>query len=176
MPLIGVVPTIRRVAPADWEVLKAVRLAALLDSPSAFGSTYASEAARPQSYWEDRAASAASGYQRALFLALDGAEVVGLAGGYGEDPRDPSVDLVSMWTAPAARRSGVARRLVAAVVEWACEAGANKVNLWVTRGNEPASRLYESLGFEPTGDYQPLPSDPCKDEVRMELRLRSGRQ
>ena len=48
---------------------------------------------------------------------------------------------------------------------------AERVELWVTRGNDPARHLYESMGFVETGDHQPLPSDPCKDEIRMVLAL-----
>ncbi len=40
-------------------------------------------------------------------------------------------------------------------------------DLWVTTGNEAAEGLYQSMGFEQTGDHQPLPSDPDKDETRM---------
>ena len=45
------------------------------------------------------------------------------------------------------------------------------MGLWVTRGNAPAQLLYESMGFRETGEYQPLPSDPCADEIRMILHL-----
>lgn len=45
------------------------------------------------------------------------------------------------------------------------------VELWVTRGNDAAVRLYETAGFRLTGGHQPLPSDPCKDELRMRLPL-----
>ncbi len=69
-----------------------------------------------------------------------------------------------MWTDPAARSTGVGRALVDEVVAWAT---GESVQLWVTQGNSAAQRLYESCGFVLTGDYQPLPSDPCKDEVRM---------
>ena len=54
---------VRRVGTAEVEVLKATRLAALLDTPSAFGSTYAAEVAQPDDYWEQRAARA-SGMSR----------------------------------------------------------------------------------------------------------------
>lgn len=57
------------------------------------------------------------------------------------------------------------------VLEWAEATGAEYVGLWVTNGNDPAQALYESVGFEKTGEYQPLSSDPCKDETRMMLRL-----
>jgi GNAT superfamily N-acetyltransferase len=57
---------------------------------------------------------------------------------------------------------------VQAVIDWATEAHTT-VALWVTRGNDPAHALYTSMGFRETGEYQPLPSDPCKDEIRMTI-------
>ncbi len=48
---------------------------------------------------------------------------------------------------PAYRRRGIARRLVEASVTFARERGAASVVLDVVAGNEPAYRLYESLGF-----------------------------
>ena len=85
---------------------------------------------------------------------------------------DPSTaELISMWVAPSARRSGAGAELVRHVIEWASESGYRRVELWVTRGNEAAERLYRGLGFTETGDVKPLPSDPCKDERRMRLEL-----
>jgi RimJ/RimL family protein N-acetyltransferase len=43
--------------------------------------------------------------------------------------------------------------------------------LWVTESNAPARRLYERCGFTPTGDRQPLPSDPSLPEIRMRRAL-----
>ena len=86
-------------------------------------------------------------------------------------PTAPTVELVSMWTAPLARRSGFGRKLIEAVLSWATKLGATSVELWVTRGNNLALALYEAIGFRETGEHQTLPSDPCKDEIRMTLRL-----
>jgi RimJ/RimL family protein N-acetyltransferase len=164
---------VRRIAPDQAQVLRAVRLAALADTPSAFGSTLARELDFDDSEWEQRALHSASGVRRCTFLAWHGdGRVVGVVGGYRLDPDGPSdVDLVSMWTDPSVRRAGVGRLLIDAVIDWARTSGAQRVELWVTRGNEPAQRLYESMGFTETGDHQPLPSDPCKDEIRMVLAL-----
>lgn len=106
-----------------------------------------------------------------MFLARHGEEVVGLAGGYRDDDRRDQVELISMWTSPSVRRHGVGGELVRAVVAWAADTGASTVALWVTDGNAPARALYEALGFEATGEQQPLPSDPTRDEVRMARRL-----
>ena len=54
-----------------------------------------------------------------------------------------------------------------AVLRWVTEIGAERVELWVTPGNEAAIHLYEQAAFQATGDYQSLPSDPCKEEIRM---------
>lgn len=163
---------VRRVAPDDVDTLRQTRLAALADAPSAFASTYETEASYPDVEWRHRAESWAEGAGAATFLAWDGGDAVGIVGGFREAPDSDEVELVSMWTAAPSRRSGVARLLIDAVVDWAAETGASSVGLWVTRGNVGAQRLYEAYGFEPTGDHQPLPSDPCKDEVRMTLALR----
>jgi GNAT superfamily N-acetyltransferase len=105
-----------------------------------------------------------------FFAELDG-HIVGLVGGFTDAAAPGAVELVSMWTAPTARRTGTGRLLMQAVLDWAASAGASEVGLWVTRGNEPAQRLYEAMGFTETGDFQPLPSDPCRDETRMSRRV-----
>lgn len=163
---------IRRIGPADGPDLKAVRLAALTDSPFAFGSTFAKEAALSDAEWSDRALSASAGTERITLLARLDERVVGIVGGFRQEIQSTEVDLVSMWTAPEVRRTGVGRLLVDAVIDWARETGVSSVSLWVTRGNAPAQLLYESMGFRETGEYQPLPSDPCADETRMMLDVR----
>lgn len=162
---------IRRVGPADVAAWREVRLAALLDAPTAFGSTHEREAAYPDDEWVARTHRASTGPDSSIFLAWDGDTAVGIVGGFRTAPDTPTIDLVSMWTAPSHRRSGVGRLLAEAVVTWATSNGADAVELWVTRGNDPAQRFYESLGFAVTGEHQPLPSDPCRDEVRMRLAL-----
>lgn len=163
---------VRRIRSDDGPLLKTMRLAALADTPFAFGSTHAAEAVLTDDDWTVRAERAAGGdYSLYVVAELDGGRVVGIAGAYRPDPSRHVVDLVSMWTAPEARRTGAGRLLVRAVVDWARSTGAAAVELWVTRGNDPAERLYRSMGFVETGDHQPLPSDPCKDELRMTLPL-----
>ncbi|MFM7685324.1 MAG: GNAT family N-acetyltransferase [Actinomycetota bacterium] len=162
--------TIERIRPDDWVALRAVRIAALTDSPSAFGSTLERELAFSDADWQLRADASASGSERATFLARSGGEVVGIVGGFVDGD---AVELVSMWVAPPARGTGLGRSLVERVVEWTTDdTEAPRVDLWVVRGNDAALRLYESVGFAVTDDVQPLPSDPCRDEIRMTLAVR----
>ena len=161
------VVTVRRIRPDDGPLLKRVRLAALLDTPSAFAKTHAEESAYADEEWTRRATEWSAGDQGlTVFADLDG-EIVGLVGGHRSTPG--VTELVSMWVDPAARRSGVGHALIDAVVEWAA---GEPVELWVTRGNDRAIALYERAGFVVTTDVQPLPSDPCQHEVRMRRRRR----
>lgn len=159
---------IREIVPGDWAVFRDVRLAALADSPSAFGVALADAASRSDAEWEAMVRERSASRTSATWLAeAEGGDVDGLVAAFRSDSAHTDVELVSMWVAPHARGRGLARRLVDTVITWAGEAGASSVSLWVTRGNDPAQQLYESSGFAVTGDHQPLPSDPCKDEIRM---------
>jgi ribosomal protein S18 acetylase RimI-like enzyme len=49
------------------------------------------------------------------------------------------------------------------------------VHLWVTETNKAARRMYERSGFTPTGERQPLPSDPALMELAMARAVTAGR-
>lgn len=52
-----------------------------------------------------------------------------------------------LYVAPESRRQGLARSVMDALLEWGAEQGATTVWLHVETDNEPAIRLYESLGL-----------------------------
>jgi GNAT superfamily N-acetyltransferase len=164
--------TVDRIREGEADLLRDIRLAALADSPGAFASTYEREAGFDSDQWERQASAASSGRAAATFFARDEADgVVGLVGVF-ESRRDPrTADLVSMWVCRSARGRGVGAVLVEQAIEWARKAGYARLELWVARGNDIAERLYSQRGFAVTGDVQPLPSDPCKDEIRMRFDL-----
>jgi RimJ/RimL family protein N-acetyltransferase len=158
---------IRRITLDDVDTYRDIRLRALQDSPSAFASTYEAESQRPREAWVERAAQCADGDVYAVFLAFDvDGSCIGLVGAKDDD-LGADRQLISMWVDPAHRGTRVATELVDAVAAWAQSHGATSLGLWVTRDNDRAQRFYARLGFTPTGDVQPLPSDPCKDELRM---------
>ncbi|MFD1506012.1 GNAT family N-acetyltransferase [Georgenia yuyongxinii] len=160
--------TVRRVGGEDWPTLKAVRLRALDADPAAFTSTLAREEAFTDAVWQERAGAGRS------FVACRADAVVGLVSYYAEDGRPRERQLVSMWVAPEARRSGVARALVDAVLDAAAAEGAERLTLFVVDDNEAARRLYEQLGFVATGEVQELPSDALRTEARYALPLASA--
>ncbi len=154
---------VRPVRASEAEELRTIRLAALEADPTAFGRTHAEELVYDAAHWKMRAAG---GETSQTFVAVEAGVFVGLVGGYQTGP-GAAVELVSMWTAPTARGQGIGRRLVDAVLEWAEHGDGPAVELWVTRGNDGAQALYESCGFVVTGDVEPSPADPCREEIRM---------
>jgi GNAT superfamily N-acetyltransferase len=162
--------TIRRITPDDGELLADLRLRALADAPDAFSSTHAEASRQSADDWTDLARRRAAGHREATFFALLGGAPVGLVGGFVRDG-SPLVDLVSMWVAPEARRHGVARALIQAVVDWAHDGGYDEVQLWVTEVNDGARKLYEASGFLATGDVDHLRPGSPLTERRMTRRI-----
>ncbi|NJP35749.1 GNAT family N-acetyltransferase [Micromonospora sp. HSS6-12] len=77
-----------------------------------------------------------------------------LAGAIAWTEDDTTVDIDRLVVDPAAHRRGVGRALVTAVLT---HAGARRVLVATGRANQPARRLYESLGFTAIGDEEVIP-------------------
>jgi GNAT superfamily N-acetyltransferase len=138
-------------APADWQVLRAARLRALLDSPHAFTSNFAREYDWGESEWRPM-------FDAATWVVAREAEtVIGLARSVAE-PWQPSMrNLESIWVAPTHRRRGVFRALLHHLADVNDRMGVTDLMLWVLEDNYDAQRAYEALGFHPTGERQFLP-------------------
>jgi ribosomal protein S18 acetylase RimI-like enzyme len=145
---------------------KAVRLRALSDSPSAFGSTYLWESQFSEEDWSGRAANLCS--ERGMgYLAFDHGEYCGIAGCFLHEQDPLRADLVSMWVAPEYRRAGVGRLLVEAILAWAGGKGVRTMQLMVTSSNHAAMEFYKRNGFSMTGYTEPYPNDAALTEHEM---------
>jgi ribosomal-protein-alanine N-acetyltransferase len=60
-------------------------------------------------------------------------------------------EILTLAVAPESRRQGIARQLLADLVERARRAGARSIGLEVAADNPAARQLYESCGFAPSG-------------------------
>jgi ribosomal protein S18 acetylase RimI-like enzyme len=156
--------TVVRLEPSLWQVNRAVRLAMLLDTPLAYGSTFAREIAFPDGLWVERMADSTG------WLAFEGELPVGSVTLFQapEEPDDEAY-LVAMWVASHARGQGVADALVRALAEHARAGGLRRVVLDVADYNERAIGFYERLGFTRTGRTGELPHQPGVTEFEMEL-------
>jgi ribosomal protein S18 acetylase RimI-like enzyme len=147
-------------------LFKAVRLRALQEAPYAFGSTYARESVFTESEWVARL-DRWNGERGVGFIAVDDGSPCGIAGAILDEHDPRRADLVSMWTAPSHRQSGVGRLLVNQVLEWAGARNVSTLLLMVTSNNAGAIRFYEKLGFARTGRTEPYPNDPTVEEYEM---------
>jgi len=146
---------IRAFAPDEWRLYRDARLAALLDSPDAFGSTHAESAARGDSAWRDRLRTIDAATDVPIAALRDG-EVLGMAWATRASVESEIAHLYQMWVAPNARGEGVGRRILERALDWARTQGVRRMLLAVTIGGASARRLYESIGFRADGEPEPL--------------------
>ncbi|MBX6363069.1 MAG: GNAT family N-acetyltransferase [Gemmatimonadetes bacterium] len=159
--------TVRRAAPGDEPILRALRLEALTEAPDAFASTYERELARTTADWRRWFSPGVT------FLLEDAGTPRGLVAGM-HDAEDPGVVyLMAMWVHPALRGSGAADALVAEHLAWARGEGAWLARLDVMATNARARRLYERHGFRLTGQEKVREADG-RVELRMERPLDSA--
>jgi ribosomal protein S18 acetylase RimI-like enzyme len=161
---------LHQITPALAASYKAVRLRALSDSPSAFGSTYARESQFTDADWQQRAVNLCT--SRSIgYLAYDNDEYCGIAVSFLKEQNPQHAELMSMWVAPGHRRSGTGRLLVDAIETWARHRGADTFQLMVTRENIAAIAFYQRLGFTPTGRTEPWPPNPSLIQFEMSKPL-----
>lgn len=163
--------TIRRIRVGEGSALRDVRLRALRTDPDSFAATHDLASSRDDDAWEKMTAAAASGDQEALFVVEGDPAFAGLVGAFARPEEPATRHLYGMWVDPEARGSGIGIGLVDAVIDWTRAAGGDEVKLWVVESNLPAVRLYQKVGFVPTGEAQPLPSNPALTDTRMRLAL-----
>jgi GNAT superfamily N-acetyltransferase len=85
----------------------------------------------------------------AFLIAFVGGEPVGCAGWRSHGDTDEVAELKRMFTTPAARGKGVARRLMRAVEDSARQAGRKRLILETGDLQPEAVGLYRASGFEP---------------------------
>ena len=156
---------IRPASAADWPALKAARLAALLDAPTAFGASHASAVRFSDGDWQQRAVSTP---QRTFFLAFDGELAIGLAAQVVAGNGD--CHLIAMWVQSDYRGLAVAQGLVDAVKQCAVGNGHARLVLGVAPENARAAAFYRKQGFVFLPEWEVLESHPHIQVQKMEWR------
>jgi GNAT superfamily N-acetyltransferase len=158
--------SVRKYSPNEWEAVRDVRLAALLDSPEAFSSSLEREIAFDENDWKARFKD------RGWFLAEDGDTFAGIAGHF--HPPDQPEDvyhLIGMWVHPEHRGSDVAALLIDAVKEDVRAIGGHQLSLLIVPNNIPAQKFYEKVGFSLHQAGVKIDDNPSEtyDEMTMTL-------
>ncbi len=157
-------PSIRQATSDEWRVYRDIRLRALKTAPEAYGSTWADESARDEVWWRERVAGAHN------LVAWHDGRAVGAAVGIPDRHETGSREIVAVWVEPEFRGSGLAQQLVMLLVEWAADASADAIALWVSDGNDVARRVYERCGFAATGERDTLPNGHTEARMRRALK------
>src|SRR5690242_4413685 len=161
---------IRQLTPAAAEAFRELRLEGLRLNPEAFGSIYEFEKDQPLEKYSGWLTSST------IFGAYQNSRLIGTASFTQlSGLKDSHKGLLrAMYVRPAARRSGAGRQLVQAIIDHARQK-VEQLQLAVVSTNEPALRLYQSLGFQQYG----LEKNALKhnglysDEILMSLDLLS---
>lgn len=146
---------LRRLTPDDWQDFREIRLTSLADSPDAFGSTLEREQAFTEADWRRRPTGP-------VYVVDDPRPVA--IGGIFDNAGTPHI--WGMWTDPAHRGRGHARRILDALIPPGTRA---QLDVNVTNGD--ARAVYERYGFVGTGELEPL--RPGSDQ-QIELMVRSN--
>lgn len=165
---------IRRLLPTDAQIFQNFRLAALKDTPSAFGSSYEEEKDFPAVIIEGRLAIKPD---RGPFGAFENENLIGLVALGRENMQKLSHKALiwGMYVAPDYRGKGIARALLDTALTLARSIPEiTQVNLAVNAKNTAAIHLYASAGFKEFGCE---PNAMCVDgefhnEIHMFLSLK----
>jgi len=160
---------VRTLGEDDWQVYKAVRLAALTESPEAFVGTPAEEQEYPDSLWRERMRRSTR-----LVAVRDGTVVGVLSVGRVGPPERHVAEVFGLWVEPAARGTGVASRLLDAAAANARSEDQTHLAYWVGTENGRAVAFASGIGFRPTDFRRPVrvvSEDDGGEEIAMVLPL-----
>ncbi|WP_406463597.1 GNAT family N-acetyltransferase [Streptomyces sp. NBC_00111] len=179
---------VRAVRADEWERAREIRLAALRDPVAsiAFLETYEHARVRPDVFWQERTAGAASGEHVRQFIAeaSDGhwagtvsvlVERPASEPGFGEVAEVDQAHLVGVFVRPEHRGRGVVDALFREAIDWAWSLSGpplERVRLYVHEANARAAASYRRIGFLPTGGTLPMEGDPTALELEFEIRRR----
>lgn len=171
---------IRAVRADEWVRVKELRLLALQDpmAPLAFLETHDSTVARPDEFWQQRAAGGPTARQFVAETATGDwvgsvtalVEQAGAVDFMNTTITESMGHLVGVFVLPGHRGSRLAQRLLAGAVDWCwslMDPRLERVRLFVHEENVSARRAYRKLGFAATGTTVPFAPDPSANELEL---------
>jgi ribosomal protein S18 acetylase RimI-like enzyme len=139
----------------DVDRLRALRLAALKDTPDAFGAKYEDEAEKPILDWQNRLKNT-----HWCFAVADGVDVGLLAVDRAEKDRNSDCWLSSWWIHQDHRGSGIPKLMLNWLEQLCIEKKWEKIGLGAWPDNLRAISAYKKLGFTEAEKLLPSRSIP----------------
>jgi GNAT superfamily N-acetyltransferase len=144
------------IGPGDWRDWRYLRLRALADSPSAFGSTLARELAFDEADWRQLTPDSVLVY----------AEGVPVAMGATFEDEPGQMMIVAMWVEPDWRGRGLSTQVLDALVARVRGRGL-RPHLWVNVVNEAARAAYRRYGFVVTDGSKDLHDGDVAEHMKL---------
>jgi ribosomal protein S18 acetylase RimI-like enzyme len=135
-------------APADWQILRDLRLKALAESPESFLGDLPAERTYDEKHWRQELA------HNVWMVATLGTRNIGLAKLNVQS--DDGMHLEALWVDPKERRRGVGTSLVAALEKIAARRGTPQLKLWIFTENDLARQFYRHIDYGETTLVQPI--------------------
>lgn len=162
--------------PDRWQEYRDLRLRALREEPSAFGSSYEDNVDKPEADWRRRLEGAQRKTDEFLLFAEVDGRLVGMMGAYRDKGRKVAhiATVVGVYVDAAARGQGIGRRLMQALLdEIARVPQIEKLRLGVNTQRFAPLALYLKFGFEIVGTarHELKIGDTYCDEYLMEKLL-----
>ena len=153
---------IRRATKSDRELLRELweEFAEELDDPPYLRETW-------KEAWTDLSETIQNGV--ALVAEQDGRAVGFVFGVLGDTGRQ-TAHVTDFYVRPEARRRGIGRALLAAIIAPARQAGLDHASLEVQVPNTDARRLYERLGFVPVDTFMVAPLGDLAERLASDER------
>ena len=162
--------SIRALKSDEGALLQSLRLGSLKDSPDSFSPLHEDFAEKDADYWANAAEriEAATGFE--MFIAETGTKPCGLVSGNVDEHKVGHIG--AMWASPSVRGQGIGKALLNHVVDYLKLQGCHRIELTVTDINEAAINLYRGLGFDMTGNSEPLRDGSTLKNLEMALDAR----
>jgi len=161
---------VRSLGVDQWRQYRAIRLAALKDSPHAFSSRFDDESNQGEQLWRACMVRA-----HRLLAERDGVPVGVVSVGPTAD-EEGSADIFGLWVTSEARNTGVAWRLVEAACDEASKSGWVHLYYWVGTQNGRAIGFASNFGFRPTSHRRTarLRCVDCEEDQEIAMVLALG--
>lgn len=146
---------IREATPADIPEIMFQRRAMFEDMGVGDSASLAAMLASSEQYF--REAVSQGGYRGWLAVtpsgqtAGGGAVVISFSPPHPWDTGTRRAAILNLYTYPAFRRLGIARRLMETMIDWCRKEGFGSISLHASRFGRP---LYQDLGFQPTNEMR----------------------
>lgn len=161
----------------NWQDYKNLRLEALQSDPQAFGASYADAIKKPDDEWIERVKAAQNEDKDIMLFAKTDGQLIGMIGAYfNKEINKPNVaDIWGVYVNSQYRGRSIGKKLMQELLNrLGTVPNLRRVKLMVNKNQTSAVGLYQSLGFEVTGNESTVLGDGNKyDEYIMERELRA---